>query len=132
MIYNINKGRNEELAKRSEKLKGYEFFIYLVKEYLKAGMDRSSAIRRAVLDCIRQGVLKEFFEEHGSEVHNMLLSEWNLDDAKRVWQREAREDGIVEGIGIGRSEGRNEGHSELFALWEKGVSLAEAKEILRG
>jgi hypothetical protein len=128
IAYNINKGRNEELAKRSEKLKGYEFFVSLVKEYLKVGMDRGSAIRRAVLDCIRQDVLKEFFEEHGSEVHNMLLSEWNIDDAKRVWQREAREDGIVEGIGIGR----NEGHSELFALLESGVSLAEAKNILRG
>jgi predicted transposase YdaD len=121
-VYNINNGRNEEMAKRSEKLKGYEVFVYLVKEYLKAGMDRGSAIKRAVLDCIRQDVLKEFFEEHGSEVHNMLLSEWNLDDAKRVWQREAREDG--------RNEGRNEGREELFALWEKGVSLAEAKNRL--
>jgi hypothetical protein len=119
-VYNINKGRNEELAKRSEKLKGYEIFVSLVKEYLKGGMDRSSAIRRAVLDCIRQDVLKGFFEEHGSEVHNMLLSEWNLDDAKRVWQREAREDG------------RNEERKELLALLESGVSLAEAKKLLRG
>jgi hypothetical protein len=64
-------------------------------------------------------VLKEFFEEHGSEVHNMLLSEWNIDDAKKVWQREAREDGI--------EEGRNRERKELFALLESGVSLADAK-----
>jgi len=27
----------------------------------------------------------------------MLTTEWNLDDAKEVWQEEAREDGIVIG-----------------------------------
>jgi hypothetical protein len=113
-VYNINKGRNEEFAKRSEKLKGYEFFVFLVREHLKS-MGRDSAIKRAVSECIRGGVLKDFFAEHGSEVENMLLSEWNLDDAKEVWQREAREDE----------------REELFALWESGVSLAEAKELIR-
>jgi len=114
-VYNINKGRNEEMATRSENLRGYEFFIYLIREYLKAGMDRDSAISRAVADCIRQNVLKDFLEKHGSEVHNMVFGEWNWDDAKRVWQKEAREDA----------------REELFTLWEKGVSLAEAKKILR-
>jgi hypothetical protein len=65
-------------------------------------------------------ILVSFLKEHGSEVHNMLLSEWNIDDAKRVWQREARE------------EGRNEEREKLFTLLESGVSLAEAKKILRG
>jgi len=69
------------MATRSENLRGYEFFIYLIREYLKAGMDRDSAISRAVADCIRQNVLKDFLEKHGSEVINMLFSEWNLDDA---------------------------------------------------
>jgi len=90
-VYNINKGRNEEFAKRSEKLKGYEFFVYLIREYLKV-MGRDTAIKSAVSDCIRQGVLKDFLNEYGSEVENMLLSEWNWDDAKRVWQKEAKED----------------------------------------
>ncbi|MDR2554219.1 MAG: Rpn family recombination-promoting nuclease/putative transposase [Fibromonadaceae bacterium] len=113
-VYNINKGRNEVFATRSEKLKGYEIFIYLIKEYVKS-MDRGSAIKRAIGDCIRQDVLRDFLKEHGSEVHNMLLSGWNWDDAKRVWQEEARE----------------EGHEELFALLDSGVSVAEAKKILR-
>ncbi|MCL2101656.1 MAG: Rpn family recombination-promoting nuclease/putative transposase, partial [Fibromonadales bacterium] len=34
-VININKGRNEELASRSETLNGYEIFVYLVKEYSK-------------------------------------------------------------------------------------------------
>jgi len=122
-VYNINIGRNEEMATRSEKLKGYEFFIYLIREYLKV-MDRDSAISRAVADCIRQNVLKDFFEEHGSEVHNMLFGEWNWDDAKRVWQREAREDG--------REEGRNENREEILGLIRKGYNLTDIEKFLRG
>ena len=57
-VININKGRNEELASRSETLNGYEKFVYLVKEYSKT-LDRSSAIERAIDDCIRQDVLKD-------------------------------------------------------------------------
>jgi len=45
----------------------------------------------------------------------MLFTEWNLDDA----------------IAVAREEEREEAQEELFALWEKGVSLAEAKKILR-
>jgi hypothetical protein len=112
-VYNINKGRNEELARRSENLKGYEIFVSLVRDYLKV-MDRGSAIGRAVSECIRQGVLKEFFNEHGSEVENMLITEWNWDDAKRVWQRESKE----------------EGREEVFSLLEQGYSVDEAKELL--
>jgi hypothetical protein len=116
-VYNINKGRNEEFANRSEKLKGYEFFIYLVREYLKV-MDRDTAISRAVADCIRQNVLKEFLEEHGSEVHNMLLSGWNWDDAKRVWQREAGEDA------------REKRDNEILDLIKKGYTAADIEEHL--
>ena len=41
----------------------------------------------------------------------MLFTEWNWDDAKQVWQEEAQD--------------------ELFELWESGVSIAEARKILR-
>jgi hypothetical protein len=54
----------------------------------------------------------------------MLLTEWNQDDALVV----AREEALEDGIGIGRKKERE----ELFVLWEKGFSLAEAKKILRG
>jgi hypothetical protein len=122
-VYNINKGRNEEFATRSEKLKGYEIFIFLIKEYVKS-MDRGSAIKRAIVDCIHQNVLRDFLKEHGSEIHNMLLSGWNWDDAKRVWQREAKEDGID----IGRKERDN----EILSLIKKGYTAADIeKHLLR-
>ena len=114
---NINKGRNEELASRSETLRGYEIFIYLVKEYSK-DMDRDSAIARAIDDCIRRDVLKVFLEAHSSEVRNMLLTEWNMNDALRV----EREEALV--------EGETKGMKKLIALLENGTSLDEAKRQL--
>jgi hypothetical protein len=43
-------------------------------------------------------ILKEFLKGNASEVLNMLLTEWNWDDAKTVWKEEGREEGREEGI----------------------------------
>ncbi|MDR1812060.1 MAG: hypothetical protein LBQ87_04480 [Candidatus Fibromonas sp.] len=119
-ILNINKGHNEELANRSTLLKGYENFIYLVREYAKT-MDRSSAIIQAIDDCIRGDMLKSFLERNASEVCNMLFGRWDWDVAKEVWQEEAREDGIA----IGEARGREEG---VTIGMEKGV-LRTARQM---
>ena len=132
-VLNINKGHNEELASRSKLLKGYENFIYLVREYAKT-MDRSSAIIQAIDDCIRGDVLKSFLERHASEVRNMLFGKWDWDIAKEVWQEEAREDGVAigmeKGVTIGVEKGVTIGREEVFSLLESGMSLAEAKKTL--
>ncbi len=47
----------------------------------------------------------------------MIYGEWNMDEALAVRYEEGREEAMEE-------------HKELFALWEKGVSLAEAKKNL--
>lgn len=46
-------------------------------------------MEQAMKDCINQNMLKEFLEENGSEVMNMLFTEFNLEDAKEVWAEEA-------------------------------------------
>ena len=129
-VLNINKGFNEELASRSETLKGYEIFVSLVREHEKS-MSRSQAIQKAIDDCMRQNVLKDFLKENATEVRNMLFTEWNWDTAKRVWQEEAKETGIVigksEGIAIGEAKGRN----EVLDLVAKGYSLEQIKDMLK-
>ena len=52
-------------------------------------MDRASAVKAAIMDCIEIGVLVEYLEKYASEVLNMLLQEWKIEDAKVVWQKEA-------------------------------------------
>jgi hypothetical protein len=127
-VYNINEGRNAEMVKRSEALKGYSFFIYLIREYGKT-MNLDAAVEQAIKDCIRQNVLKEFLEENATEVFNMLYG-WDDDEALEVAKEEAMEKGLAEGLAKGLAKGRAEGEAKLLALWEKGVPLAEAKRQL--
>ena len=41
-----------------------------------------------------------------------MLFGWDWDEAKEVWQEEAREDGVARGIAIGRDEGVAIGRDE--------------------
>jgi flagellar biosynthesis/type III secretory pathway protein FliH len=88
-------------------LAGYAEFVAQVRANEKA-MPLEGAVTEAIRHCIRNGILADFLEEHSSEVMNMLLEEWNLDEAKEVWREEAREKGWEEG-------------------WEEARELAEAK-----
>ena len=63
----------------------------------------------------RQGIMTDYIQKHGSEVRNMLFTEFNLDDAKEVWEEEAREEGRIQGKAEGRAEGRAEGKEEKLA-----------------
>ncbi len=116
-VYNINKGRNVEMASRSPALDGYETFIAEIKSNLDT-MNLAEAIRLAIKTCLSKNILVSFLREHGSEVLNMIFGEWNWDDAKQVWQEEARE------------EEREETLGKVFSILESSVSLAEAKEKL--
>ena len=116
-VININQGRNEGIVRRCETLNGYCAFIGKVREYEREGHSLEEAIRKAVIYCRDHDILKEFLEANATEVLNMLLEEWNLDDAKQVWFEEGmeeglekgREEGLEEGLEKGREEGLEEG-----------------------
>jgi flagellar biosynthesis/type III secretory pathway protein FliH len=69
----------------------------------------------------------------------MLMTEFNLDDAKAVWQEEAMEKGIELGESRGKAEGKAEGKEEgleigetkVLSLMEQGYSLDEIKAKLK-
>jgi hypothetical protein len=57
----------------------------------KKTMPLDEAMESAIKYCIENNILSSFLLEKSSEVFNMLLTEWNWDDAKEVWQEEAGE-----------------------------------------
>jgi predicted transposase/invertase (TIGR01784 family) len=118
-VYNINKGRNPEIAKRCETLDGYEIFVAAVREYEKT-VGRDDAIKRAVDDCVNRNILKRFLENNSSEVRNMLLTEWNWDTALEV----SKEEGIQQGI----QQGMQQGMQQLLEFWKSGHTLEEAEK----
>jgi hypothetical protein len=124
-IYNINKGRNAEIAKRSANLSGYSEFVAEIKECSNT-MSLSEAIKAAIKTCIGKNILVSFLKRNGSEVENMLLSEWNMKDALEV----AKEEGIEIGEERGVDKGKGIGHKEFSTLLRQGYSLDEAERML--
>jgi predicted transposase/invertase (TIGR01784 family) len=62
--------------------------------------------------------MKDYLENNASEVENMLLTEFNMDVAKRVW----REEGVEEGIEKNREE-------TAKAALVKGLSVSDVADI---
>lgn len=92
-VININLPSGHKLLKDCRPMYEYSWFIQRIKDYLGAGWVRDEAITQAVKDCMEEGILTEFMREHGSEVVNMLYTQWNYDDAVAVEREEAYEDG---------------------------------------
>ncbi|MDR0307166.1 MAG: Rpn family recombination-promoting nuclease/putative transposase [Chitinispirillales bacterium] len=128
-IYNINKGHNVQIAQRSTTLDGYESFVHMVREYEKETKNLENAISRAITYCINRNILKEFLETNGSEVMNMLLKEWKLEEALKVREQESLEKGIKIGKEEAKEEAKKETLKELEELIKQGVT--EASELLK-
>jgi hypothetical protein len=96
-VLNVNIGHNEKILEKCEALRGYTVFTGLIREYQQTGRTLEEAIMSAMDYCITNGILVEYLEKNGSEVHNMLLTEWKLEEAQKVWFEEGREEGIEEG-----------------------------------
>ncbi|MCL1794424.1 MAG: Rpn family recombination-promoting nuclease/putative transposase [Oscillospiraceae bacterium] len=118
-VYNINKGQNPKIMDRSVTLSGYSTFVAMARENLGNGLELSEALKKAVKECIKDNVLREFLERYGSDVVNMLSMEFNLADAQRVWKKDGILEGRKEGIKEGRIEGRIEGEQN------KAIKVAE-------
>ena len=92
-VVNINEGRNEGIARRCRKLAEYSAFTAKVRAF-QGEMGREEGMVAAIKYCREHGILREFLEEHSREVYNMLITEWNTEEAKVVWFEEGIEKGM--------------------------------------
>ena len=116
-VVNINHGRNESIVKRCKTLASYSAFVGKVQEHERENMDREEAIKQAVKYCLENDILKEFLEQNSKEVMNMLLTEWNWDDALAVRFEEGLEEGLEKGI--------EKGERKIIDLLKSGKSPDE-------
>jgi len=115
--YNINKGRNSEMAAKSSSLSDYEEFIATVRENQRT-MDFREAVKAAIRGCISKNILVDFLAMHASEVENMLLTEWNMETALEV----RFEEGIAIGDERGVKKGVKQNCSYVLDLLKQGIS----------
>ena len=132
-VLNINEGRNAAIVNRCQKLAEYSSFMARIYAHWKETGDLDEAIKKTIKYCEKHDILKEYLEIHGSEVLNMILTEWNTEDAIAFAREEGREDGLGEGLEKGRVEiALNllaEGSSPEFIQKITGLDLATIQSL---
>ena len=120
-VYNINEGNNRELMEACHLLKEYAQYVELVRKYAKE-QPFPEAVERAVNECIKNGVLKEFLSKNRAEAIEMCIFEF--DEEKYIASE--REDAYKNGFEEGREEGRR-----LLRLQKFLIDTGRVNELIR-
>lgn len=97
-MINMNPAANHPILEKSHALNEYAQFVQIIRDHMKNEQNRDAAILKAMEACVRQGIMVDFIRKYGSEVRNMLFTEFNMEDALEVCGEENFERGIQEGI----------------------------------
>ena len=111
-VININEGKNEAIANRCKKLAEYSAFVAKAHTFIQALGNKEDGIKAAITYCQKHAILNEFLEIHGSEILNMILTEWNMEDALAFAREESWEDGLTEGLNKGLAKGETKGKAD--------------------
>ncbi len=91
-VININSVKSHTILNKCRILKEYSLFIDMVRKYEK----EENGMKKAIEECIQNGILAEYLKRKGSEVRNMLIAEYDYETDIRVKQEEAKLEGIQE------------------------------------
>lgn len=129
-LLNINRNHNLELMEACQDLKDYAEYVDRVRKY--AGeQPLSEAVERAITECIREGILKEFLEKNRAEVKKMSIYEYDQEKHIRMERQDAWEDGVQEGIKEGELRGAERQLSKIIKnMMKKGRSISQIAEEL--
>lgn len=97
-MININPELNHPLLKESNSMYEYSRFMQTIRNYITSGLDRDEAVITAMERCVEEGIMVDFINVHGSEVRNMLFTQFNMEDALAVCGEENYERGLQDGI----------------------------------
>ena len=108
---NLNNLKNTKL-KDCKELYGYACLIEKIREY-------KGDIKRAVNECVEENILRDYLTFYGSEVVNMLFTEYDAEQAKKVLAEESRAEGEAIGRAEGKAIGRAEAQSSMLKKLQK-------------
>lgn len=107
VMLNICGEHNRELKEACQTLKEYAEYTDRIRRYAEE-MELEEAVERAISECIREGILKEFLEKHRAEAKTMSIFEYDQEKHIRLERQEAWEDGKTEGLKLGKAEERRQ------------------------
>ena len=85
---NINEGHNKELMEQCQTLREYAKYVAKVRRYTKE-MELDAAVKCAVDECIREGILADFLRKNRAEVIAMSIFEYDKEEEEEKKLRRA-------------------------------------------
>ena len=122
LMLNVNQGHNPELMEACHTLWEYAEYTGRVRKYAK-DQPIAEAVERAITECIREGVLKEFLEKNRREAKNVSIYEYDQEKHIRQEREEAWEAGERKGE-------ENKLKNQIQTKLAKGKSVSEIAEAL--
>ena len=95
-VLNVNEGHNAELMQHCSMLKEYAQYVARVRHYA-SDMPLNQAVKRAVDECIREGILAEFLARNRNEVISMSIFEYDKELEEKKLRKAEYEYGFTEG-----------------------------------
>lgn len=128
-VFNINVGHNRKLLNACKSLGEYAEYVHRVRSYLKE-LPIEEAVERAITECIREGILRDFLERNRAEAKAMSIYEYDEEAHLMMEREDAYADGHREGCAQTR---------RIFQLYMAGKTAAEiasacnfSEEYVRG
>ena len=91
-LININFGCNQKLMEKCQRLAQYSELVSIVRHYQSLGLEKEEAMRKAWKEGMKRGLLTDILSRNGTEVIAMLFKEYDLEEAKEYWKKEAAEE----------------------------------------
>lgn len=124
-VINIRPEMHHEILDKCPVLKEYSAFIDTVQKYQAMAVE--DPYKKAILECMENGILVDYLRRKGSEVVNMLVAEYDYEMDIEVQREEAFENGKQSGI----EEGKELGLKAANELYTKLKQLGRTDDILR-
>ena len=95
-VFNVNEGHNADLMQHCNTLNEYAQYVARVRHYA-SDMPLNQAVKRAVDECIREGILAEFLARYRNEVISMSIFEYDKELEEKKLRKAEYEAGFSEG-----------------------------------
>ena len=131
MVLNINAGHNEELMKQCRMLKEYAQYVARVRGYA-GSMKLEEAVRRAIRECITEGILTDFLRKNRAEVEMVSILEYDEKKLRQAEYKAGEQAGLKKGEQAGLKKGEQIGMNRGLAqgIVETGCAFGMPKEMI--
>ena len=135
MVLNINAGHNEELMEQCRLLKEYAQYVARVRGYA-GSMKLEEAVRRAIRECITEGILTDILRKNRAEEEMVSILEYDKEyEEKKLRQAEyeaGEQAGLKKGEQAGLKKGEQIGMNRGLAqgIVETGCAFGMPKEMI--